>query len=115
MSTTVTSNSTLTTIEQDASVAGTVAAAVGGPTGVAIDAGIQGAEALANTVAAAVANHGTVVQDVVAGAQSLVTNAPTIAAAVDPAKAGAVTGIATAAQSFLSTIEGFLAELGIKV
>jgi hypothetical protein len=105
----------LSTIETAANTVGEVAAAAGLPDAAAASAALTGAEAVASSVEAAIAAHGTAVQDVAAGLKTIIETAPTVAAAVSPEAGAKVTAAAAHAGGVLGIFEDLLAALGIKI
>jgi hypothetical protein len=81
------SNNTLSEVEAGLNAAGAIGAAMGGPVGAAVDAGLQGAEGVVNTVVAQ-APHQTALTDI---QNAVKAAAPVIAAApIAPAQAAQV-------------------------
>lgn len=106
----------LQTAENDLNTASTIGAAIGGPIGIAVAGGLGVTEDVVNAILASSA-HKTALQDAVTGAQTLVSNAPALAAALapaNPAAAATVTAAATKATGFLADLEDLAKLFGIK-
>lgn len=96
----------VTKIEQVATEAGNVAAAVGGAPGKIVDAAIVGAETIANSVVAAdAARHHTLVADAANALQAAIDKTPSAVAGLPPDAAQTVILAAEQASGLLATLK----------
>ena len=91
-------------IEADLSITGQIGAMVGGPVGLAVDAGLQAGEAVVNTVQTSQAAHATALDTAAAAVGSLASAAAPAVAALPPDDAAK-------AAAGLNMLQSVLAEL----
>lgn len=96
-------------IESDLNIAGQLGAVVGGPIGLAVDAGLQAGEAVANSVQASQAAHTTALDTAAAAITTLASAAAPVVAALPPKDAAKAAAGMNVLQSVLAELKSIFA------